>query len=326
TLVCISGCENRGNDLVVLKTFHTKTAYTLTVKESQIITDLLEEIEWVKGTSDCLSDIKLEVGDSTLHYHSDCGTLNDTRNLVSYTLSIEDKHTVNEIISNYIDLSLNNIVDIVDRTKVEPDLTYNTALEYICEDDMYQYYFYNMISQYVIVTYEDGTQEDILTAIENGRATIDDLDHYGISYYAQSKLPGLLVIGSEHTIEANRAGYHWGIKQDGEISTAMIADSDHPYLAYTIQPVLYLKEQSTEVHFLFDMVPTSIRVEYYLIDDLNSGSTEPTGEFIVDISALNEANAIRVALLEGDYVYDVCASWNEIEYEGSIHYYFWTTN
>lgn len=37
-------------------------------------------------------------------------------------------------------------------------------------------------SHYVIVHYGDGSQEDIVTALDTGKAIISDLDKFGVSY------------------------------------------------------------------------------------------------------------------------------------------------
>ena len=56
------------------------------------------------------------------------------------------------------------------------------------QDDSHVYNFSNPISQYIIVKYTDGTEENVKEALEGGRIQITDLDKYGISYFAESKL------------------------------------------------------------------------------------------------------------------------------------------
>lgn len=79
-----------------------------------------------------------------------------------------------------------SITDIVDPTKTE-NFAYDTAEEKFFEDEINEYYFSGIYSQYVIVCYVDGTQEDIVTALNAGRATIVDLDRFGIRYWAEPK-------------------------------------------------------------------------------------------------------------------------------------------
>ena len=73
------------------------------------------------------------------------------------------------------------IVNIIDRTKTE-GLPYDMAEEKFFEDGDNEYYFSGIYSHYVIVHYEDGSQEDVVTALSAGRATIADLDKFEVSY------------------------------------------------------------------------------------------------------------------------------------------------
>ncbi len=77
-----------------------------------------------------------------------------------------------------------HIVNIVDRTKTE-GLPYDMAEEKFFEDGDNEYYFGGIYSHYVIVHYEDGNQEDIVTALNAGRATIADLDKFEVDYIAR---------------------------------------------------------------------------------------------------------------------------------------------
>ncbi|MBR2912651.1 MAG: hypothetical protein IKC40_01865 [Oscillospiraceae bacterium] len=78
------------------------------------------------------------------------------------------------------------IADIVNRA-MEEGLPVADALEKIHEDDKNEYYFPAIYSHYVIVHYSDGTQEDIKSALKNGRAKLSDLDRFGIDYYTEPK-------------------------------------------------------------------------------------------------------------------------------------------
>ena len=78
------------------------------------------------------------------------------------------------------------VVNIVDRTETE-GLPTDTAFEKFYEDGDREYYFSTMKSRYVLVGYEDGSSEDIVTALEAGRASIADLDTFGIAYSVEEK-------------------------------------------------------------------------------------------------------------------------------------------
>ena len=61
------------------------------------------------------------------------------------------------------------------------------VLEPFYEDENAVYSFPYPISTFIIVTYLNGESEDIITALESGRATISDLDKFGIDYYTEPK-------------------------------------------------------------------------------------------------------------------------------------------
>ena len=79
-----------------------------------------------------------------------------------------------------------NISEITDPTD-DPNFAYDTAVEKIYEDERSEYFISGLYSQYIIVHYTDGTQEDIVTALNAGRATFADLDKFGIRYWAEPK-------------------------------------------------------------------------------------------------------------------------------------------
>lgn len=63
-----------------------------------------------------------------------------------------------------------------------------TVEEVIYEDYSHIYVFGNSISQFVIVKYTDGTEQNVKEALKDGRIRITDLDSYGISYFVEPKL------------------------------------------------------------------------------------------------------------------------------------------
>jgi len=79
-----------------------------------------------------------------------------------------------------------NIREITDPTD-DPNFAYDTAVEKIYEDERNEYFISGLYSQHIIVQYTDGTQEDIVTALNAGRATFADLDKFGIQYWAEPK-------------------------------------------------------------------------------------------------------------------------------------------
>ena len=79
-----------------------------------------------------------------------------------------------------------NVKTIYDVSEID-NITCDTALEQFWEDAEKIYYFSCIKSQYIKVVYQDGTSENIVTALSNGHATISDLDRFGIDYYIKSK-------------------------------------------------------------------------------------------------------------------------------------------
>ena len=79
-----------------------------------------------------------------------------------------------------------SIREITDPTD-DPNFTYDTAVEKIFEDENNEFFIGGLYSQHIIVYYTDGTQENIVTALDAGRATFVDLDKFGIRYWAEPK-------------------------------------------------------------------------------------------------------------------------------------------
>lgn len=67
-----------------------------------ILANILNNVKWNEGTSDCLNDVMIKLDDTIIYYHFDCGTLNDTENNRSFTLSEKNQRTLSEIMFRYI--------------------------------------------------------------------------------------------------------------------------------------------------------------------------------------------------------------------------------
>ena len=78
------------------------------------------------------------------------------------------------------------IVEIRDRTE-EEQLVCAEAEELFYEDETNRYYFNIIKSHYIMVMYNNGNSEDIVTALNEGRATIADLDEFGVEYHTEPK-------------------------------------------------------------------------------------------------------------------------------------------
>ena len=78
------------------------------------------------------------------------------------------------------------IIEIRDRAK-EEQLECAEVEELFYEDETTKYYFNVIKSHYIVVTYNNANSEDIVTALNAGRATIADLDEFGIEYHTEPK-------------------------------------------------------------------------------------------------------------------------------------------
>lgn len=79
-----------------------------------------------------------------------------------------------------------HVVDIWDQTTRE-QIACDTALEKSWEDETNEYYFACIKSQYIIVMDSMGKTVDVVTALNEGLITIEDLDYYGIKYVTEQK-------------------------------------------------------------------------------------------------------------------------------------------
>ena len=67
------------------------------------------------------------------------------------------------------------------------DVGFAAVIECFYEDDDNLYYFPYPYSKALTVTYSNGESEPFDQALKEGRATIADLDKFGIKYYSQPK-------------------------------------------------------------------------------------------------------------------------------------------
>ena len=78
------------------------------------------------------------------------------------------------------------IIQIRDRAE-EERLPCAEAEELFYEDETAKYYFSVIKSHHIEVTYNNGNSEDLVTALNAGRATIADLEKFGIEYHTEPK-------------------------------------------------------------------------------------------------------------------------------------------
>ena len=119
-----------------------------------------------------------------------CGKTENPVQLESAPIILPESESVSETTAELVEPY---IVSIIDRSEAE-HLDVATAEEVFFEDDLNRYIFPNIISHHVIVTYSDGSSEPIIEALKAGRASIGDLDRFGINYSAENKTSGPAVL------------------------------------------------------------------------------------------------------------------------------------
>lgn len=78
------------------------------------------------------------------------------------------------------------LLAIVDLTETQ-DIPTDDALEYFYSDTYYYYIFGSIKSEYVMVYYKDGTEENVKVALEEGHISIEDLIKFNIYYTIEMK-------------------------------------------------------------------------------------------------------------------------------------------
>lgn len=84
-------------------------------------------------------------------------------------------------------LSYDGDFKIIDTSKKMEDVSFDTALEEIYEDEKYTYYLPCMKSQYIKVEFGNGKKYNIIPALQNGYINIEDLDKFDIYYIKKEK-------------------------------------------------------------------------------------------------------------------------------------------
>ena len=76
--------------------------------------------------------------------------------------------------------------EIEDRT-LNSDYSCATALEKFYSDELYDYSFPGIKSNYVIVVFSNSTEKNIIDALNDKDVKVEDLDTFNIKYYKTEK-------------------------------------------------------------------------------------------------------------------------------------------
>lgn len=113
-LGAVSGCEKRyGGDVACTYSVNNTLAkIELSSKAQKEILSVLNGIGWTDEKANCICDYRLTVGESSVEYHSECGTFVDSVNECSKTVSASKRKAINEWLALPSDVQVNEVSDV----------------------------------------------------------------------------------------------------------------------------------------------------------------------------------------------------------------------
>lgn len=192
-LSCLAGlaaCSGNETELANAQEEETNKVYKIEIADSYPIENTLKSAyaagEQVTIKLDTITERYYKVYVNGAEQTMDTSASDLTYSYYSFTMPNEDVLIEIEDVSVDIPGATTFIVDIWDRTK-EEQLDCADAIEIFYEDETAEYYFSCIKSHYVMVMDNTGRTVDIVTALNEGLATIADLDYYGIDYFTAPK-------------------------------------------------------------------------------------------------------------------------------------------
>jgi len=91
------------NNTSALYVEHLDTGVSKTITDENdigTIAQILSSQNWQEGTADCLSEFKITLDGEDYYYHSDCGTVNDSTNNRSLSLTNEQKSEIDRVLAS----------------------------------------------------------------------------------------------------------------------------------------------------------------------------------------------------------------------------------
>ena len=125
-------------------------------------------------------------------------------------------------------------------------------------------------------------------------------------------LPHLAVICDETAVYAWRGTSSWMTVVAEGMGSGIESDSPHPLQYKDSLPILEITKKST-ISLRFEAAPSKITVKRY-----KSSTTDYD-----DFNEI-EVNGTSFEAKSGDYVYEIIASWNGTDYNGTVYYAFKT--
>ena len=124
--------------------------------------------------------------------------------------------------------------------------------------------------------------------------------------------PYLAVICDETAVYAWRGTSSWMTVDADGMGSGIESDSPHPLQCKDSLPILEITKKST-ISLRFEAAPSKITVKRY-----KSSTTDYD-----DFNEI-EVNGTSFEAKSGDYVYEIIASWNGTDYNGTVYYAFKT--
>ena len=124
--------------------------------------------------------------------------------------------------------------------------------------------------------------------------------------------PYLAVICDEPAVYAWRGTSSWMTVDADGMGSGIESDSPHPLQCKDSLPILEITKKST-ISLRFEAAPSKITVKRY-----KSSTTDYD-----DFDEI-EVNGASFEAKSGDYVYEIIASWNGTDYNGTVYYAFKT--
>ncbi len=92
---------NVSSNKITVRSDYTSEVKTLYGGDEEFIHNLIADAEWTDGTADCFYDCSINCMGRILYYHSYCGVIADVKNKCSFSLTKNQIHKMNVIISKY---------------------------------------------------------------------------------------------------------------------------------------------------------------------------------------------------------------------------------
>ena len=92
---------NVSSNIITVRSDYTNEVKTLYGDDEEFFYELIGNAKWTEGTANCFYDCSINFMGRILYYHSYCGVIADVKNKCSFSLTKNQIHKMNVIISKY---------------------------------------------------------------------------------------------------------------------------------------------------------------------------------------------------------------------------------